>query len=72
MRRWTCLKREGRAYEHEHINKHTMKWEGKEVDGLVAPHKHRPDGVARDTVCVRVFFVDHTQRIPRLSARAPV
>ena len=52
------LKAEGRAYEHEHINKHTLKWEGKEVEGLVAPHKHRPDGVARDAAgaVTRVFF----------------
>ena len=33
-------------------------WEGKEVEGLVAPHRHRPDGVRRDVAgkVVDVFF----------------
>jgi hypothetical protein len=44
------LKTEGFAdYEHEHINPETMKWEGREVEGLVAPRKHRPDGVRRNS-----------------------
>ena len=46
-------------YEHEHINPVTKEWEGKEVEGLVAPHRHRPDGVIRDAQTgnvERVFF----------------
>eukprot|EP00966_Prymnesium_polylepis_P037312 866537-Prymnesium_polylepis.3 len=54
-----ALAREGFAsYEHEHINPSTLEWEGEEVEGLVAPRKHRPDGVRRDAAgnVVEVFF----------------
>ena len=51
---------EGHVFEHEHLNKTSMPWtwEGKEVEGLVAPRKHRPDGVCRDAAgkVVDVFF----------------
>ena len=53
-----ALAAEGVMFEHEHVNPVTMQWEGKEVHNLVAPRKHRPDGVRYDANghVVAVFF----------------
>lgn len=54
-----ALATEGVAFDHVHINPETKEWEGREVYGLVAPYKHRPDGVIRNAhtrAVERVFF----------------
>lgn len=40
----------GDVAEHEHWDSEVGAWVGREVEGLVAPHRDRPDGVVRDDV----------------------